>query len=104
MIFTARSVVRGRVVRICETKIRCCERVGRVFISSDCFVRAGRFVINGGDVNRHRVRRRIKVHTARVRAAVILHLEGEACVRSAVFVGIREELQIARVDIGDGMD
>ena len=85
--------VRGRVVRISKTEVGCRERVRRVFISSNGVVRAGRFVINGCDVNGHRVGRRIKVNATRSRAAVILHLESEACVGSAILIRVGEELQ-----------
>ena len=44
-------------------------------------VAAGRGIVDRGDVDRHRVRRRIEIDAAIGRAAVVLHLEGEAGVR-----------------------
>ena len=56
--------------------------------------------LTGVDVDRHRVRRRIEVDAAVGRAAVVLHLEGEAGVAGAVGVGRRREHQLARRDVG----
>ena len=63
-------------------------------------VGARRRVVDRRDVDRHRVRRRIEIDAAVGRAAVVLHLEGEAGVAAAVGVGRRREHQLAGRDVG----
>ena len=63
-------------------------------------VGARRRVVDRGDVDRDRVRRRIEIDAAVGRAAVVLHLEGEAGVAVAVGVGRRREHQLAGRDVG----
>ena len=56
--------------------------------------------LTGVDVDGDRVRRRIEIDAAIGRAAVVLHLEGEAGVAGAVGVGRRREHQLAGRDVG----
>ena len=54
-----------------------------------------------GDVDRHRLGRRVEIDAAVGRAAVVLHLEGEAGVGRAVGVGGRREHEQPARDVGD---
>ncbi len=96
------QVVGRRVVRIAEAEVGGRERVGRVLQRGDRLVGARRGVVDRGDIDRDRVGRRIEIDAAVGRAAVVLHLEGEAGVGRAVGVGRRRELQQAGRDVGHG--
>ena len=63
---------------------------------------ARRGVVDRGDVDRDRVGRRVEIDAAVGRAAVVLHLEGEAGIARAIGIGSRRELQQAGSDVGHG--
>ena len=75
--------------------------VGRVFIHRGAVVDGIRSVVDGRDVYRHGVRRLVQVYAAIRCAAVVLNLESERRIRSAILVGVREEHQIAGGDVSD---
>ncbi len=87
------------IVRVGKAEIRGGEGVGCVFKDGNRVVGARGSVVHSGDVDRHRVGRCVEVDTAVGRAAVILHLEGEARVPRAVGIGDGREGQQAAVDV-----
>ena len=100
VILTAVSALAGLSAGIGEAEVGRGEGVRGVFERGDGLVGARRRIVDRGHVHGHRVGRGIEIDAAVGRAAVVLHLEGEAGVARAVGVGRRRELQVARRDVG----
>src|SRR5687767_10080167 len=96
-----RKRVGGGVVRIGEPKLRSREGVCRVLISNDLIVGACWFIVDGDDIDSHRVRRLLQTDATLFPYTTLFRSEGEVGVRRAALVRIWEELEVARVDVGN---
>ena len=93
------QVVGRAVVRVGEAEVGCGEGVRGVLQRVHRRVSSRRSVVDGGDVDRDGVGRLVEIDAAVGRAAVVLHLEGEAGVARAVGVGRRGEFQQTGSDV-----
>ena len=93
------GVGRG-VVGIGEAQVRQQHGVALVLQHRHALVRAHRRVVHRGHVDGEGVGRQRRIHPAVGRAAVVLHLELETAVGTAVGIGSRREDELARRDVG----
>lgn len=96
------QIVGGRFVRVGETKVGRVENERHVLKRRDGIAGSNRRVIDPAgveDVDRHGAGDGIEIDAAVGRAAVILHLEGQACISNAGRVVGGRELEIAAVDV-----
>ena len=92
----------GRVVAdVAEAEVSRRKGVGRVLGGADRLVGPARRVVHRGDIDRDRVRARVEIRPAIGRAAVVLHLEGEAGIAVAIGIDRRRKLQQPASDVGD---
>ena len=86
------------VVGIAAAEVRRRERIGCV-LGGRTVLSHRRRIVHRRDVDRDGVGGGIKIDAAIGRAAIVLHLEGEAGIASAVGIGRRRELQQPAINV-----
>ena len=92
--------IRRTVVGVGQPEIGDAEYVVRILQGVHAVVRALRSIVDRGHINSHAPGRDIHVHATVGRAAVVLHLEGEASVARSVGIGGRGKRELACGDVG----